>query len=71
MAHRIVLEQWLADLFERFGAAHKRYARMQGFDDRLLNTYKAMTSLFLSRGPVTPKGFDQPIQVYEVLWSDG
>ena len=29
------------------------------------------TSLFLSRGPVTPKGFDQPIQVYEVLWSDG
>ena len=29
------------------------------------------TSLFLSRGPVTPKGFDHPIQVYEVLWSDG
>ena len=29
------------------------------------------TSLFLSRGPVTPKGFDQPIQVYEVLWSGG
>ena len=29
------------------------------------------TSLFLSRGPVTPKGFDHPIQVYEVLWSEG
>ena len=29
------------------------------------------TSLFLSRGPVTPKGFDHPIQVYEVLWSGG
>ena len=29
------------------------------------------TPLFLSRGPVTPKGFDHPIQVYEVLWSDG
>jgi class 3 adenylate cyclase len=29
------------------------------------------TSLFLSRDPVTPKGFDRPIQVYEVLWSGG
>jgi class 3 adenylate cyclase len=26
------------------------------------------TSLFLSRGPISPKGFDQAIQVYEVLW---
>jgi class 3 adenylate cyclase len=26
------------------------------------------TSLFLSRGPISPKGFDQPIQVYEVRW---
>ena len=29
------------------------------------------TSLFLSRDPLTPKGFDHPIQVYEVLWSEG
>jgi class 3 adenylate cyclase len=29
------------------------------------------TSLFLSRGPVRPKGFDQEIQIYEVLWSEG
>ena len=29
------------------------------------------TSLFLSRGPISPKGFDQAIQVYEVLWSEG
>ena len=29
------------------------------------------TSLFLSRGPISPKGFDQMIQVYEVLWSEG
>ena len=29
------------------------------------------TSLFLSRGPITPKGFDHTIQVYEVLWCDG
>ena len=29
------------------------------------------TSLFLSRGPISPKGFDQEIQVYEVLWSEG
>ena len=26
------------------------------------------TSLFLSRGPISPKGFDQEIQVYEVRW---
>ena len=26
------------------------------------------TSLFLSRGPINPKGFDQAIQVYEVRW---
>ena len=26
------------------------------------------TSLFLSRGPISPKGFDQTIQVYEVRW---
>ena len=26
------------------------------------------TSLFLSRGPISPKGFDQAIQVYEVRW---
>jgi class 3 adenylate cyclase len=29
------------------------------------------TSLFLSRSPIRPKGFDQEIQVYEVLWSEG
>jgi hypothetical protein len=29
------------------------------------------TSLFSSRGPIRPKGFDQEIQTYEVLWSDG
>ena len=45
--------------------------------DQILATEDAIaqstgkTSLFLSRGPVTPKGFDHPIQVYEVLWSDG
>jgi class 3 adenylate cyclase len=29
------------------------------------------TSLFLSRRPIRPKGFDQKVQVYEVLWSEG
>jgi class 3 adenylate cyclase len=29
------------------------------------------TSLFLSRGLITPKGFDRAIQVYEVRWCNG
>ena len=29
------------------------------------------TSLFLSRGLITPKGFDHAIQVYEIRWCIG
>jgi class 3 adenylate cyclase len=37
----------------------------------LIAQSEGKTSLFLSRGPISAKGFDQAIQVYEVLWSKG
>jgi adenylate/guanylate cyclase family protein len=32
--------------------------------------FAGQRSLFLSRGPITPKGFDHAIRVYEVRWCD-
>jgi class 3 adenylate cyclase len=33
--------------------------------------FAGKTTLFSSRRPISPKGFDQEIQVYEVFWSEG